>query len=131
MHRYREPEAATNRLKQCYAYSPSGSTTDGDIRIGTASEKVIWNYKASLEPELYILDMEQSLLLDKQFQDETPMAVDYRRVIRYVRQRWSEVARTDPAYVQQMQRIADASGMGGLAETVRCIAASAAVMMLG
>lgn len=129
-HQYRETEIANYRLKQCYAYSVRGNVVDGDIQISTNSSKVIWNYAATLEPELYLLDMEQSVLKDMELQSDCAMAVDYRRVISYLRERWNEVSRDSAAYIQMSERVAEATAKTSLVETYRTIDASAALEML-
>ena len=35
-HRFKEPEAALDRLKRCWAYEPAGSVVDGDVVITTS-----------------------------------------------------------------------------------------------
>jgi hypothetical protein len=129
-HRYRETEIAHYRLKQCYAYSVTGNVVVGDVQISTNSSKVIWNYAATLEPGLYLLDMEQSVLKDMELQSDCAMAVDYRRVISYLRERWNEVSRESAAYIQMSERVAEATAKTSLVETYRTIDASAALEML-
>ena len=129
-HRYRETEIAQYRLKQCYAYSATGSVTDGNVQISTDSPKVIWNYAATLSPEMYVLDMEEAVRKDAQLQSDSSMAVDYRRVISYLRERWNEVSRDSTEYKRASQRVAEATAKTSLVETYRTVDASAAFEML-
>jgi hypothetical protein len=130
MHRYRETEIAAYRLKQCYAYSATGTVAQGDVQISTSSSKIIWNYEAALAPELYVLDMEEAVRTDVQLQSDEAMAADYRRVISYLRERWGEVSRDSEAYMHMSKRVAGATAAASLVETYRTIDTVAALEML-
>jgi hypothetical protein len=129
-HRYREPEIAADRLKQCFAYAPAGQAMDADIHIRTHAPQVIWNFDGTLRPEIYIDDMERAVASDAQYRSETPMARDFRRVISYLRERWHEVARDSDAYRQHLNRAEQAKAAQFMHQSVRQLDVASAIAML-
>lgn len=130
-YRYREPEIAGERLKQCYAYSPTGRTAGADTIVRTTASGILWNYEASLAPEIYVEDMERTVASDSRMQSQGPEARDFRWIIDYLRGRWDEVRRDEPAYLAARERAQHAQAAGRLEESYRRIDAPAALKLLG
>lgn len=64
VHRFKEPEAAHDRLKRCFAYAPGGSVTAADTSITTSSMSVISNFDSILRPELVLASMDELVATD-------------------------------------------------------------------
>ncbi len=128
---YREPEIAAERLKQCYGYSPTGRTAAADTLVRTTAGGILWNYEASLAPELYLEDMEKAVATDARMRSQDPEARDFRWIIDYLRGRWDEVSRDDPAYRAAWERAREANAAGRLEESYRRTDAQRALRLLG
>jgi hypothetical protein len=131
VHRYKEPEAAADRLKKCFAYSPDGSVSDGDIVIETRAKSIFKNYAAVLDMEAYLE------AVDRQEGSGRPARVlaassaeELIFSIQYARSRLGEVRKDDPCRMSASARLADAERAGVLAETFREIGVDEALHML-
>ncbi len=131
MHRNKEPESAIDRISHAYAYDPTGTTANADLLLSSTDSGLRSIYETTLVPESYLTRMEESVRTDPALQLETPEARDYRRLIAYVRERWSEVDRGDPFYRAAAQRVSDVAAAGRIVETIRKLPVEAALRMLG
>jgi hypothetical protein len=51
VHHYKEPEAAIDRVKCCFAYSADGRVADGDVELSSGNAAALENLQTTLEPE--------------------------------------------------------------------------------
>lgn len=131
IHRYKEPEAAADRLKKCFVYSPAGNTSGGDIVIETRAKSIFKNYAAVLDMEAYLE------AVDRQDNSRSPTRIlaastaEERAIsTQYARSRLGEVKKDDPCCIGASARLADAEVAGRLVETFREIAVEEALGML-
>ena len=132
VHRYKEPEAAIDRIKQCYAYSPSGKAADGDVVITASADGVLRNFEASIMPEVMLDYMKVEVdRRDSSLRAGTPAGDDARRAIDRLGSRLHEVDRNSEDYRFAAARIAAARNGAGLDEHLRRIDIRTALGMLG
>lgn len=129
-HRYKEPEAAADRLKKCFAYGAGGTVSGGNIVIETRSKTILKNYAAVLDMEAYLKAVEgqnnsgaPARVLAASSGEEQAIS------IQYARSRLGEVKKDDPCLMAASARLADAEAGGLLAETFRDIGVEEALYM--
>ncbi len=131
VHRYKEPEAAIDRIKQCYVYSPSGKAAEGDVVITASAEGVLRNFEASIMPEVMLDYMKVEVdRREKSLQVGTPEGDDVRHAIQRLGLRLHEVDRQGNHYRFAAARIAAAKNGAGLEEHLRRIDIHTALGML-
>ena len=129
-HYHREPEAAQDRLKQCFVYRSDGSVPNAGLVIRSADAGVISNYASTLKPELWFPDAKH-VMDDQQRQGlTTPDARDMKRVVDHTIDRWTEIERSDPAYVRALARIEKVESDGVIAEAYRQVDVQTAIGLL-
>ncbi len=131
VHRYKEPEAAIDRIKQCYAYDPSGRVTGADVVITADADGVLRNFETTLHPEGLLEYMATEVERNKSLRVGTPAGDDARHAMAYGRARLNEVDRSGPAYRAAAERLAAARNGAGLKEHVRRIDVRTALELLG
>jgi hypothetical protein len=130
-HRFKEPQAAADRLKKCFAYSPSGLVPGGDIVIETEAASIFKNYAAVLDMEAYLADPDPqdnsknpNRLLAVSSAEERTIAAQY------VATRLGEVKKHDPSWMMATGRLAAAQKSGRLVESFREVDVEEALEML-
>jgi hypothetical protein len=131
VHRYKEPEAAIDRIKQCYAYVPSGMVAEGDVVITACADGVLRNFEASIMPEVILDYMKVEVDRNKSLRVGTPAGDDARHAIDRLGIRLHEVDRNGEHYRCAAARIAAARNGAGLEEHLRRTNIHAALGMLG
>lgn len=126
-HVHREPDAARDRIRACFAYAAGGSVVDADLIVDTDDDGLLANYDYALQPELWLPQVEQAVVGKV---PTTPDEFDLARVVAHTHERWNEVARDDPHYLAMRRRIADARSAGTMRESYRRIDVEAALQML-
>ena len=129
-HRFKEPEAAHDRLKRCFAYAPGGSVADADTSIATSSMSVISNFDNILRPELILASMQELVATDPKWAPGTVAGNDASYGMDLLRRRMTEVSRMEPAYLSAAQRIGRACEQQTLSESLRRIDVSSALKLL-
>jgi hypothetical protein len=104
-HVYREQEIAHDRIKQCFAYSPSGSAEGSDILIRSNDPGIIANYSYTLQPELWLPETEKQVHADGGITLAPAELRDLKRVVAHTHERRNEVSRNDPAYVRAVEKV--------------------------
>jgi hypothetical protein len=130
VHRFKEPEAAHDRLKRCFAYAPGGSVVAADTCITTSSMSVISNFDNTLRPELILASMQELVATDPKWGPGTLAGTDASYGMDLLRRRMPEVSRMDPAYVSAAQRIGRAREEKTLSESLRRIDVASALRLL-
>lgn len=131
VHRYKEPEAAIDRIKRCYAYDPSGRVEGGDVVITADADGVLRNFEASLTPEAMLEYMEVEVERDKSLRVGTPAGDDARRAMDRLRARKFEVDRDSEPYKAVVARMQAARQGDTLEEHLRRIDIRTALGLLG
>jgi len=131
VHRYKEPEAAIDRIKQCYVYDPSGKAADGDVVITASDDGVLRNFETSLTPEVMLDYMEVEVERDKSLRVGTPAGDDARRAMDRLRARKYEVDRDGAPYKAVVARMKAAREGAGIEEHLRRIDVRTALGLLG
>ncbi len=131
VHRYKEPEAAVDRIKQCFAYEPSGRATDADIVITADADGVLRNFETTLRPEIMLEYMETEVERRKSLRVGTPAGDDARRAISIGQSRLNEIDRGGAACRAVAERLAAARDGRGLEECVRRVDVGTALELLG
>lgn len=117
---FKEPEAAIDRIKQCYVYDPSGSVRDADVSIETTERVVMRNFRSVLDLETVLESTKDSepssipMKLQSPHDDEALIAAQ--RMRQRVAQ---EIDKDHPEYRAAVQRLEAAEESGRLAQTVR------------
>ncbi len=127
-HRYKEPEAALDRIKQCFAYGPNGAAAQADVTIRSATAKVLQNFNNTLDLTAYLQRGEYTLSVERR---GGPAEEDGRIYDSLMRQRRSELETADAAYDAARARWLHAIEPGSLAECLRRIDVTTALGMLG
>jgi len=128
--RYKEKEAAVDRLKQAYLYSPSGAVPGGNIALRSGDAFVIENCENILSPEAGLAASIRRLENDRNLAAGTPAGDEARFSIARTRRRLEEVQATHPARLAALQRLKDARVVGGISETLRRIEVEDALLRL-
>lgn len=131
-HRFKEAEAALDRLERCYAYSPTGGTpTDADITIAATDNRVLDNYATVLSIDARLEDY-SSRPDPIPLQLRSTSAEENGEIHAQQVARLAEELRPDaPETRAARQRLADAEAAGLLVEAYRRIAPENALQMLG
>jgi hypothetical protein len=131
VHRYKEPEAAIDRIKQCYVYDPSGCVAGGDIMITASADGVLRNFETTLNPKIMLEYMETEVARSKSLREGTPAGDDARRAMAYGRARLNEIDRNGPAFRAAAERVTAARAGTGLEEHLRRVDVREALALLG
>lgn len=129
-HRFKEPEAAMDRIRKCWAYSPDGLAADGEIVISTQDMKILENYTGVLEMDAFLDRVEEgdnSLLRVKSKSEEE----DFRSYELSRRRVAVEMDKDAPSYLAAMARVSRARDAGMMEERFRAISVEDALQMLG
>lgn len=128
---YREPEAARDQIKQCFAYAASGTVPGSDVKLSTHDARVLANFANTLQPELWLPEVERCVAEGRK-QGLSDLAFrELERVVGYTHERWHEVPRDSSAYIAAKARIDGATRDGSISETYRRISTDAALALLG
>jgi hypothetical protein len=130
-HRYKEPEAAADRLKKCFVYGPGGNVSGGDIVIETSAKSIFKNYAAVLDMEAYLeaVGRQDNSGIPKQVLAASS-AEELSFSIEYARSRFGETRKDDPRWMAASARLSQAEQRGLLAEAFREIGVEEALEML-
>ncbi|GAA0332766.1 hypothetical protein GCM10009087_48740 [Sphingomonas oligophenolica] len=131
VHRYKEPEAALDRIKHCYAYAPSGSVAGADVVITADADGVLSNFETTLQPQIMLDYMAAEVDRNKSLRVGTVAGDDARRAMAYGRARLDEIDRNGPDYRAAAERLAAARDGAGLEERLRRIDVHTALELLG
>lgn len=129
-HRYKEPESAIDRIKQCYVYGSNGIATDADVTIRSAAAKVLANFDNTLNLAANLERREQGGNGPKR-RENAAAEEDGRIYESLMRQRLAEVAPDDALHNAARERWLHAIGTGNLVERLRRIDVKTALGMLG
>jgi hypothetical protein len=130
-YRYKEPEEAFDRLKQCYVYSPDGTAPGAAIEITTTTPAVMENLQRVALPLEVLAAGEKAVAETPRYQTNTPLAVDFRHYYAVLRASLGDIDPDDAAVVRTRKRLADALAAGRLSESIRRIATKDALDLLG
>jgi hypothetical protein len=130
-HRFKERDAATDRLKRCFAYGVSGDAADGDIRISTDTMLLLDNYTNVLRMDEYMSGIAQSANPIPLRLRSTSPEENRRTFEASVARLAGELRKDDPATIAADARVLAARAAGKLTETYRRIAPDEAFERLG
>ena len=129
-HRFKEPEAALDRIKHCWAYGANGSATHADIVIKASDASVLENYDGVLEIDQFLATVaagDKKLLRVGSKTDE-----ENSRSYELSNQRMArELDKNAPSHIHARARLDAARSAKCLVETYRTVATSTALEMLG
>lgn len=125
-HRYKEPEAALDRLKQVYVYGPT--VTAPDVRLSAPSFAPLkGTLDSTLRPEPHLTMLEEmGRAPELRATDQAELAI----ILPMLRDRLTEIPTDDPEYLRQLNRLDTATAAGTLAEDYRRLDPKAALDML-
>lgn len=129
-HRFKEPEAALDRLKRCWAYEPAGSVVDGDVVITTSDMSLLENYTRVLDMDIFLDRVtvgEKAMLrvgAKSDEEDQRSYEISRKRLVR-------ELDKGAPSYRKAATRISAALAAGTFSERFRAISGQDALQMLG
>jgi hypothetical protein len=129
-HVYREQEIAHDRIKQCFAYAPSGSVEGSDMLIRSSDPGVMANYSYTLQPEFWLPETEKQVDADDGTPLSTPELRDLKRVVAHTHERWNEVPRNDPAFAAALEKVRLANSACVVEERYRRITTQDAINWL-
>lgn len=130
LHRYKEPEAALDRLKKCFAYGPDGAAAHADVTIRSSAAKVLRNFDNTLHMAARLEQREKTASEEKQRRGG-PADEDGRIYVALMRRRLSEIDPDDGRNNAARDRWLRAIGTGNLAEHLRRIEVKTALDLLG
>lgn len=130
-YRYKERDAAIDRLKKAYAYAPLGDVADADIAISSSDPAAIKIFRDTLDPHALYARMMPALAADKTKQRGTPMGDDAHFAVEHLGERLDEIDPQSPAIIAQMARLQPVADVIELKEGLRTIDSKAALAMLG
>jgi hypothetical protein len=127
-HRFKEPEAAIDRIKLCLAYGAGGSVRDADIRV-TANpvSALLGSYESALYPNAF-LDIMESTQTASEVRATNPDELEI--MIAVQRARLREVSAEHPTHQRLAARIAHAKDADTLTDDYRHVDVQAALEML-
>jgi hypothetical protein len=130
-HRYKEPEEAIDRLKQCYAYSADGIATNWNVSVTTTDDKILDNFERTLQMRETLIMRERDLAESPRLQADTALGEDAHHYVALMRKRLEEVDENDPALARMMDRLTKAKQQASLTERLRRIDSKSALSLLG
>ena len=131
-HRFKEPEAAYDRMKRCFVYGSAGIVANANATIETTAAVPLDNYDAVLDPE-YLMKRAT----------DTPGTIDVPTILRstppeeielamaHQRSRASEVPQDHTKRKQIASRVTAARIAGRIIEQLRRVTVEEALEMLG
>lgn len=128
-HRFKEPEAALDRIKHCWAYGPNGAATHADVVIKASDANVLENYDGVLEIDQFLAKVaagdKKLLRAGSKTDDENNRSyeISNRRMAR-------ELDKNSLSHIDARARVDAARSANCLVETYRTIATSTALEML-
>ncbi|EJL30799.1 hypothetical protein PMI01_03022 [Caulobacter sp. AP07] len=132
VHRFKEPEAARDRLKMCFAYGPDGRVEGGDIAIRSDHPAVFDNFDAVLNIKRQLADLASAPRSSIPRRLQSTSSDENKRAFAYISARAQAEARPDhPDHLAAAARLAKARGGAGLTETLRRVSVDCALEMLG
>jgi hypothetical protein len=127
-HRFKEPEAALDRLKMVFAYGPPGEVASPDVRItATPFAPLIGTFESTLVAEPYLA------MLEKMGSAPETRATDKAELdimLPMLRARLHEVLPDDPDYLRHLARLEAARSAGTTSEDYRRVPPEDALSML-
>jgi hypothetical protein len=129
-HRYREVDEARDRLKQCYAYSPSGVVRNANIQIKTHSRLVIEQLLRVAFPAWALKQTERYVAARPKFRANTPLGKDIRHYVETMRARIPKLSQSSGPMLELRVRMNEALAAHQLTQTVRRIEAREAIHRL-
>lgn len=130
LYRYKEPEEAVDRIRQCYIYGIDGPAADDDVLIRTTSPEVLRNFAHTIDLPSTLALRECELAAESSARSDGAAGIDSRRYVALMRERLSEVDATDPAAASTLARMRQGLVEGSLSERLRRIDAKAALRLL-
>jgi hypothetical protein len=128
-HRFKEPEAAHDRIKQCFVYGPAGTVTVPQVRIEVnPAAPVLGNYESTLFPKT-LVDMLDTMAAAPELRVTTPDEIAIWQ--KTTRKRLQESSEQHPSHQRGVQRIARARQENAITEELRRVDVAAALEMLG
>jgi len=131
VYRYKEPEEALDRLKQCYLYSPLGTASAPDVTISTESAAVIENLQRVAMAQENLEATERTVAETPRFQTNTGLGVDMRWYASLMKQRLPDIPADDPHACAVRGRLDEALKQNRLVESLRRVTPKAALDLLG
>ncbi len=128
---HREPDAARDRMRQCFAYDAAGTVADGDLTLTTRDPAILANYASTLQPERWLPEIERSVIEGRSQGLADPAFRELERIVDYTHERWNEVARDGTDYRAALARVDAALQMGMISERYRRISVDTALALLG
>ena len=127
---HREPQAARDRIRQCYAYAADGAAPGGNLVLTTGDTAIIANYASTLQPELWLPEVEAGVAEGlREGREDLPFR-ELERIVSNTHARWHEVARDSATYAAAKVRIESATCDSLISETYRTISVDRALMLL-
>ncbi|MEG3123366.1 hypothetical protein U1738_05510 [Sphingomonas sp. GB1N7] len=129
-HRFKEPEAAFDRIKQCFIYGVDGEVAGADLHISSTDMKILDSYDGVLELDRLMEDFGDApnpipLRLRSASPAENAMTFDY------VRRRIPELRKDQPDHLRARRRVDEAREEGLIHESYRRATIDEALEMLG
>ncbi|MBS0366322.1 MAG: hypothetical protein JSR67_10930 [Proteobacteria bacterium] len=129
-YRYKEPEEAIDRIRQCYLYGPDGAADDADVTLATSSPEVLRNFERTLDLQGTLALREKQLSEDNRLRPGSPAGDDARRYISLMRDRLNEVSCSNPVALRISGRLTEAIAQGSLTERLRRVDMKTALRLL-
>jgi hypothetical protein len=128
-HRYKEPEAALDRIKQCFAYGPDGIAARADVTIRSCAANVLKNFDNTLNLATMLEAREDGTSAPRS-RKGVAAEEDGRIYLALMRERLSELDLGDALNEAARKRWLGALGTGTLVEQLRRIEVTTALGML-
>jgi hypothetical protein len=129
-HRYKEPEAALDRIKQCFAYGANGIAARADVTIRSSAPKVLKNFDSTVNMPAILEEREKGSRAPSSRKGQAAEE-DGRVYLALMRERLGEIDFDEPAQSAARERWRRALESGSLVESLRRIDVKTALGMLG
>ncbi len=129
-HRFKEPEAAQDRIKRCFAYGVDGEVAAADVTLSSTTMSILNNYDGVLEIDSFLQNIataESPIPLRLQSRSEEENRRSFELVSARVK---AELRKDDPDHIAARRRIDDARKTGCIVEQYRRISVAEALEML-
>jgi hypothetical protein len=127
-HRYKEPEAAHDRIKRCFAYGRGGSAANSDVEISARPfSALVGTYESALYPRPF-LELIDATGGAPEVRATNPEEIEYLKAM--MRRRISEVDEKHPVFLRHAERVAKAKIDDHIVDHYRRIDISEALEML-
>lgn len=130
-HRFKEEDAARDRLKECYVYGPTGTVENPDFVIRAKSEKIVSNYYGVLDLDHLLASEDEAGNASVPLQLQPKSDDELRLTFEAVNARLREIHKDAPDHLVARKRIDAATASGEIVEKFRKVHPDLVFRMLG